>query len=101
MHCLQNAYSDFESEQERSKQMDNEYLKKRVHPKSIARNPDRERFEHTRKLRVVTKYLAQARESLIKHEWAVVKELYENVSAISSMVHFWVFSMMCSDNYPN
>ena len=64
--------------------MDDEYLKKRANSRNFpTRNPDRERFEHTRKLRVVIKYLAQARESLINHEWAVVEELYENVSIMN------------------
>ena len=79
--CIQDTYSDFTSQQERNRQRDDDYFKNRVNSnvKVMAKDPGVERRERARKLKAAKNYLEKARESLLKYEWSVVKELYQNV----------------------
>merc|ERR1719181_2206459 len=86
---VQDAYSDFASEQQRNMHRNDEHSTRRVN--TVAGDPDSvvttksshgerlERLEKARKLKAAKKYLEQAHASLRRYEWAVLKELYEHV----------------------
>ena len=87
---MQDAYSDFESEQQRNMHRDDEHLKKRANavvsdPESVVMTQNSheeklERLKKARRLRAAKKYLEEAHESLRRYEWGVVKVLYKHVS---------------------